>query len=46
MKGSGYLHVGCATEFLKGSKEGLVAKLKKRSELSDADADEVARLVG
>jgi hypothetical protein len=46
VKGSGYLHIACATAFLQGSKEGLIARIKKRSELSPADADEVTRLVG
>jgi hypothetical protein len=46
MKGSGYLHIACATAFLQGSKEGLIARIKKRSELSPADAEEVTRLIG
>jgi poly [ADP-ribose] polymerase len=46
MKGSGYLHIACAPAFLQGSKEGLIAKLKKRSALSAADADEITRLLG
>jgi hypothetical protein len=46
MKGSGYLHLGCASAFLQGSKEGLIARINKRSELSPADAKEVAQLLG
>lgn len=46
MKGSGYLHIACAMQFLQGSKEGLLAKIKKRSELGPGDAEEIARLVG
>lgn len=46
MRGSGYLHVPCAAPYLQSSKEGLLARVKRRTpELTAGDLAELTALV-
>lgn len=46
MRGNGYVHVPCAVAFLQASKEGLLARVQKKSELTAGDVAELTALVG